>query len=162
MAAAAPRPVQSAAAPRPLFQTTWTTRPVACDTTPSVLQSPVPGAPTPPVSPLLEALAGAPPPPPAAPLPEQGGLTFVDEGGGPVLIYPVGILPGIVGGGPIFPGLVTPPDTGGGGPPVVVIPLTPVLGPVPEPSAWALLILGFGGVGALVRRRRRAQLSSTH
>jgi hypothetical protein len=28
-------------------------------------------------------------------------------------------------------------------------------GGVPEPSAWALMILGFGGVGALMRDRRR-------
>lgn len=27
---------------------------------------------------------------------------------------------------------------------------------VPEPAAWALMIMGFGGVGALVRRRRWA------
>ena len=26
---------------------------------------------------------------------------------------------------------------------------------VPEPATWALMILGFGGVGALLRRRRR-------
>ena len=25
---------------------------------------------------------------------------------------------------------------------------------VPEPGAWALMIVGFGGVGAMVRRRR--------
>ena len=25
---------------------------------------------------------------------------------------------------------------------------------VPEPSAWALMIAGFGGMGALLRRRR--------
>ena len=30
------------------------------------------------------------------------------------------------------------------------------LGAVPEPSAWALMILGFGGVGASLRTRRRA------
>ena len=30
---------------------------------------------------------------------------------------------------------------------------------VPEPSAWALMILGFGGVGALTRRSRRADLA---
>ena len=28
-------------------------------------------------------------------------------------------------------------------------------GAVPEPSAWALMILGFGGVGATIRARRR-------
>jgi hypothetical protein len=29
-------------------------------------------------------------------------------------------------------------------------------GAVPEPAAWALMILGFGGSGAMLRRRRRA------
>jgi hypothetical protein len=29
---------------------------------------------------------------------------------------------------------------------------------VPEPSSWAILILGFGGAGAMVRRRRARQL----
>ncbi len=28
---------------------------------------------------------------------------------------------------------------------------------VPEPAAWALMIVGFGGIGAILRRRRRAQ-----
>ena len=32
---------------------------------------------------------------------------------------------------------------------------------VPEPAAWALMILGFGGVGALLRRRRSLGLSTT-
>jgi hypothetical protein len=26
--------------------------------------------------------------------------------------------------------------------------------PVPEPGAWALMLLGFGGMGAMLRRRR--------
>lgn len=30
-------------------------------------------------------------------------------------------------------------------------------GGIPEPAAWALMVLGFGGVGAMVRRRRTAQ-----
>lgn len=34
----------------------------------------------------------------------------------------------------------------------VVVPI----GGVPEPSAWALMILGFGGAGAMLRRRRCA------
>jgi uncharacterized membrane protein YgcG len=29
--------------------------------------------------------------------------------------------------------------------------------PIPEPAGWALLILGFGGAGALLRSRRRLQ-----
>lgn len=46
----------------------------------------------------------------------------------------------------LAPAMVDP-----GGPPVP----PPVAG-VPEPSAWALMIVGFGGVGALARRRRGA------
>jgi hypothetical protein len=63
----------------------------------------------------------------------------------------------IVGGFPTFTNLINahinvgdaaltgvtpfiPPGPGGGG--------------VPEPAAWALLIAGFGGVGAMLRRRR--------
>ncbi len=30
---------------------------------------------------------------------------------------------------------------------------------VPEPAAWAMMILGFGGVGAMVRRRRATPLA---
>lgn len=32
-------------------------------------------------------------------------------------------------------------------------------GAVPEPSTWALLILGFGGAGAMLRRQRRMSLA---
>jgi hypothetical protein len=28
---------------------------------------------------------------------------------------------------------------------------------LPEPESWALMILGFGGVGGLIRRGRRAR-----
>ena len=30
------------------------------------------------------------------------------------------------------------------------------IGAVPEPSTWAMMLLGFGGVGVALRRRRRA------
>lgn len=30
--------------------------------------------------------------------------------------------------------------------------------PVPEPATWAMLMLGFGGIGAALRRRRHAHL----
>ena len=48
------------------------------------------------------------------------------------------------GGGPLFDG----PQGGGGGP------LDAPLAPVPEPQTWAMMILGFGAVGYLIRRRR--------
>lgn len=41
---------------------------------------------------------------------------------------------------------------------VVVDPNAPT--GVPEPAAWALMLLGFGGVGAAMRRTRKAALSS--
>ena len=35
----------------------------------------------------------------------------------------------------------------------------PVAPGVPEPASWALLILGFGGIGGMVRMRRRKGLA---
>ena len=32
--------------------------------------------------------------------------------------------------------------------------------PVPEPGVWALMLLGFGGLGAMLRRRRAATLAA--
>lgn len=76
----------------------------------------------------------------AAPTPLTGGF---DDGGGPLPIPGGGPLPipgGGVGGGP------------GGG--------SPGGGGVPEPSTWALALIGFGLVGASLRaqaaRRRSA------
>ncbi len=34
-------------------------------------------------------------------------------------------------------------------------------GGVPEPGAWALLLLGFGGVGAALRRRRAVAFAAS-
>ncbi|NUR45336.1 MAG: PEP-CTERM sorting domain-containing protein [Sphingomonas sp.] len=31
--------------------------------------------------------------------------------------------------------------------------------PVPEPATWALMLLGFGGVGLALRRRRKPALA---
>jgi hypothetical protein len=39
------------------------------------------------------------------------------------------------------------------------LPATPGPGPVPEPASWAMLIAGFGLVGATMRRRRRVSLA---
>jgi hypothetical protein len=33
-------------------------------------------------------------------------------------------------------------------------PPPPPVGAIPEPGAWALMIIGFGGAGAMLRRRR--------
>ena len=73
-------------------------------------------------------------------------------GGGEQLV--TGNNPGF-GGGPgggfIFPG------TGGGG--VVVAPppppVPPITSAVPEPSTWAMMLVGFWGIGASLRSRRR-------
>jgi hypothetical protein len=51
--------------------------------------------------------------------------------------------------GVFLTGLGSPGDGGGGGTP----------GAVPEPASWAMMIAGFGLVGAAVRRRRAAALA---
>lgn len=98
----------------------------------------------------------------------------------PVTAPPVGSTPGFVtpstgpGGIPLGsgPGSGTTPGGGGGIPGVSPLPLpelpnelTPVppqtvtpppLGAIPEPSSWAMMICGFGMIGAAMRSRKRA------
>jgi hypothetical protein len=38
---------------------------------------------------------------------------------------------------------------------------TPSAAPVPEASSWAMMMLGFGGIGLTMRRRRRPALAQT-
>ncbi len=74
------------------------------------------------------------------------------DGGGNVVMASGGPLPVVAGG----PQLLTITGTGG---PQAVFSGTATFeaaAPVPEPGAWALMILGFGGTGALMRRRRAA------
>ena len=33
-------------------------------------------------------------------------------------------------------------------------------GVIPEPATWAMMIMGFGGIGALLRQRRRSVASA--
>jgi hypothetical protein len=97
-----------------------------------------------------EPVAAVPPPTP-----------FIDLPGAPV---PLGgevelpIAPVVFGGVPGGPGGPPIPVFGGGGgfpppPPVVPPVVTPPVAAVPEPSTWAMLILGFGLVGAVLRRQ---------
>lgn len=48
-----------------------------------------------------------------------------------------------------------PADASGGGHNVLLHNVT--VTPVPEPATWALMLLGFGGMGAAMRRRSRLQ-----
>ncbi len=91
------------------------------------------------------------------------GIPGAGVGGPDFSGAPSPVLPGIGGGG----GIIAPPGSigggggpggggGGGTPPVIVNPPAP--GPVPavpEPSTWAMLLLGMAACGAMLRRRPR-------
>jgi hypothetical protein len=44
-------------------------------------------------------------------------------------------------------------------PPIAVLDSVSLAG-VPEPATWAMMLIGFGGIGALVRRRRQALVTA--
>lgn len=63
-------------------------------------------------------------------------------------------LPGVSGVGGVIGGTPTPPP--GGGEAITPTPGTDVVPPipaVPEPATWAMMLIGFGLVGGLLRRR---------
>ena len=114
----------------------------------------------PPVAGLIETPIVPIIPPPVAPVP----LYNVVAGGPPVPIPPVVGTPGGPGspGGP--PAFFPPPGGGGGGgggvfipPPIVTtaVPPPPATSAVPEPASWAMMLLGFGMIGAALRRKVR-------
>ncbi|WP_337188348.1 PEPxxWA-CTERM sorting domain-containing protein [Phenylobacterium sp.] len=94
----------------------------------------------------------------------QVGIWDIDANGNPVLGTRRTFLSGLTGA----EGAVIDPVTGdfifstfGGGNRVLVVsgfeaPTQPPTGAIPEPSTWAMLILGFGAAGTVLRSRRRA------
>jgi hypothetical protein len=105
------------------------------------------------------ALLGAPVSPPIAPPAEVPPYAMI--AGTPPVIPPTG-MPG--GGPPILSNIPIPGGGGGGGvigPPVVAStpesPPAPVT-PVPEPTSWAMMLVGFALIGHSLRRGRRPTL----
>ena len=93
-------------------------------------------------------------PPPAPMLAELPPFAPVLAGLGPLLETPP---PG--GIGPPITTTGVPPG-GGGGPPTETPPNPPETPPppvVPEPGTWATMLLGFGLIGFVMRRRRRTE-----
>lgn len=110
--------------------------------------------PVPAAAPPLASLVAVPPvtalPAPPAPLYHvmTGPPALVAQGGPPI---------GVPGGPPSF--VTVPPSGGGGGvivPPPVVTQVPPPPPPgtpaVPEPSSWAMMLLGLGLMGRMIRR----------
>lgn len=79
-----------------------------------------------------------------------GSPTFGSGGG---VGIPVGGVPIFGGGG----GGVIGGGTGGG--PPILPPPPPVIPGIPEPSAWLMLIIGFGLIGGSMRRERRVRIA---
>lgn len=115
----------------------------------------------------LAGIVGAVPVPPADVLPPASAPLYNVVAGGPGA--PVGLTPPPGGGSVIFPAI--PPPGGGGGviipPPVTTPPVTPPITPpivvpptptgsVPEPSSWAMMLMGFAMIGRALRVRRPA------
>jgi len=112
-----------------------------------------------PASPLANIVAApaAPiiPPPAGTPLynvvnsaPVVPAVAATPAPGAPPVIFPGFTPPPGGGGGIIIPPIVeTPPVTP---PPVVTPPTTPA---VPEPTTWAMMLLGFAMIGFAVRKR---------
>jgi len=94
-------------------------------------------------------------PPPAPMLAELPPFTPVLAGLGPLLETPP---PG--GNGPPITTTDVPPG-GGGGPPTETPPENPPPPVVPEPGTWATMLLGFGLVGWMMRRRRRTETAAS-
>jgi hypothetical protein len=111
-------------------------RPIECDTQPtSAISTPLPGDAISPAQRLLDEIAG---PPTFA-----GGRTPRETYAG----EPQGALPwGGGGGGGVFPF--------DGDLPIGRPLIPPLTTPVPEPATWAMMILGFFGVGVGLRSRR--------
>ena len=84
-------------------------------------------------------------------IPPAAAASFVPASFGPLGGGPVVIAGSVLGGGGS--------GGGGGSPPPTVTPPTvtpPVVSPVPEPSSWLMMLMGFGIIGAAARQRRSA------
>lgn len=109
----------------------------------------------------LASLLETPVTPPITP-PRAAAPLYNLVAGGPPVVLPDAIVPGgppaAPGGPPIFSPI--PPPGGGGGiitpPPVVtstpIIPEVPVIPAVPEPSSWAMMLVGFVVMARTLRR----------
>ncbi|WP_293379200.1 PEPxxWA-CTERM sorting domain-containing protein [Phenylobacterium sp.] len=147
------RHIVRAARPHPIA-TRYVRMPIACPTR-EAMASPVPGAVPPQTAQaLLDDLASRPAAaeavgvPAAATTPRELDSAPFSPPGGLADGLPLSGVPGgvVLGGGP-----GSPPDTI---PIVVGAPGGP--GAVPEPSAWLLMLVGFGAAGGALRRRRIA------
>ena len=91
-----------------------------------------------------------------------GGFLLGNLDGGALLFISIG--PQLYADGPV-PSLLTGTFKLGnpfGGPGGYTLNVTQLAAAVPEPGAWALLILGFGAVGAALRRARTVRTRLAH
>ncbi|MBE1526364.1 hypothetical protein GGC65_000820 [Sphingopyxis sp. OAS728] len=109
---------------------------------------------TPPEDSIKELVDG-PPGPLALGEPVGSGIPALgDVGGGSSSGFPGGISTVVPSGPAATPGGPNPGNPTPGGPTDPGV--TPPVAAVPEPGTWALMLIGFGLCGAVLRRRRRS------
>ena len=113
-----------------------------------------------PPSRMFKVLTTSPPPKPVGAPPVEDVVLSPTTPPPAALVGPPGFVDTPPGATQVLPPPVGTPDIPVLPPPVVTLPELPIVTPVPEPGTWALMLLGFFGIGIAVRRKNSREGAS--